>query len=126
MQEINFQDGVNNALDALLNNRLALLCGAGLSMAAPSSIPGAEQLAESAKEKYDATYGATRHPLPSSIDEQAQFFYERGELYTVYLHTYIDRDAFSAQPNSGHFAVADLMLVKGLTTTVSTNVDTLI
>lgn len=126
MKEIASQDGVDTALDALLHNRLTLLCGAGLSMAEPSSIPSAQQLAESAKDKYDATYGATRPPLPSSIDEQAQFFFERDELYTVYLNTYIDRDAFSARPNSGHFAVADLMLVRGITTTVSTNVDTLI
>ena len=95
-------------------------------MAAPSSIPSAAQLAEKAKAKYDATYGAERAPLPESIEDQAQFFFKKGELATVYLRTYIDQDAFSAQPNSGHMSIADLMLIQGIMTTVSTNVDTLI
>ena len=95
-------------------------------MAAPSSIPSAAQLAHSAKEKYDATFGSTRPPLPEAIEDQAQFFFNQDELYTVYLRTYIDRDAFSGWPNSGHFSVADLMLTGGIKTTVSTNVDTLI
>ena len=95
-------------------------------MAEPSSIPSAAKLAERAKEKYDGTYGAARAPLPVTIDEQAQFFFERGELLTVYLRTYVDQDAFSAQPNSGHLSVADLMLIQGISTTVSTNVDALI
>ena len=126
MDEIGIQDGIDQALDSLLNERLALLCGAGLSMAAPSSIPSAAQLAGRAKAKYDATYGADRAPLATSIEEQAQFFFQRNELDTVYLRTYVDQDAFSAQPNSGHMSIADLMLIQGISTTVSTNVDTLI
>ncbi len=50
----------------------------------------------------------------------------RGGLATVYLRTYIDQDAFAAEPNSGHFATADLLLTGAITTAVSTNVDTLI
>lgn len=126
MDEISFRDGIDQVLDSLLSERLALLCGAGLSMAAPSLIPSAAKLAEKAKEKYDATYGIDRAPLSESIDEQAQFFFERGELETVYLRTYVDADAFSAHPNSGHVSIADLMLTQGISTTVSTNVDTLI
>ena len=126
MNEICLQAGIERALDALLAERLALICGAGLSMAAPSSIPGAAVLAESAKEKYDATFGADRPPLPVSIDDQAQFFFERRELATVYLRSYIDQDIFATHPNAGHFAIADLMLIRGITTAVSTNVDTLI
>lgn len=126
MNEIDLDAGVEKALDALLADRLTLLSGAGLSMAAPSSLPSAAALAWQAKQKYDATYGADRAPLPESIDEQAEFFFQRGELATGYLRTYIDRDAFSAEPNSGHFATADLLLTGAITTAVSTNVDTLI
>ena len=126
MNEINFQTGIEIVLDLLLTDRLAFLCGAGLSMAAPSNIPSAAELAERAKKKYDATYGDSRLALPSTIDEQTQFFFERGELDTVYLRTYVDHDTFAAQPNLGHFAVADLMLICGIKTAVSTNVDTLI
>jgi hypothetical protein len=126
MDEIDLQTGVAKALDALFADRLALLCGAGLSMAMPSSLPSAAALAWKAKQKYDATYGAERDPLPASIDDQAEFFFDRGELATVYLRTYVDHDAFAAEPNSGHFAAADLLLTGAITTAVSTNVDTLI
>lgn len=126
MNEIDLQSGVGMALDALFAERLALLCGAGLSMAAPSSLPSAAALAWTAKRKYDATYGADRDPLPDSIDGQAEFFFQRGELATVYLRTYIDGNAFAAEPNSGHFSAADLLLTGAITMAVSTNVDTLI
>ena len=95
-------------------------------MAEPSSIPSAAQLAASAKQKYDAYFGAERPPLPESIDDQAKFFFARGELSTVYLRTYVDSHAFSSKPNPGHYAIADLLLVRGISTAVSTNVDMLI
>lgn len=126
MVEIDLKTGVEKALDALFADRLALLCGAGLSMAAPSSLPSATELARKAKQKYDATYGVNRAPLPDSINDQAEFFFQRGELASVYLRTYVDRDAFAAEPNRGHIAAADLLLTGAITTAVSTNVDCLI
>ena len=126
MDEIGLEIGVQKALDALYAGRLALLCGAGLSMAPPSSLPSAAVLAHKAKAKYDATFGATRPPLAVSIDDQAQFFFEQRELNTVYLRTYVNRHDFAAPPNPGHFAIADFLINTGITTAVSTNVDTLI
>lgn len=126
MDVIDLQAGIEKALDALFADRLALLCGAGLSMAAPSSVPSAAALAWNAKQKYDATHGAARPPLANSIDDQAEFFFQRGELANVYLKSYIDHDAFAGVPNDGHFAAADLLLSGGIGTAISTNVDTLI
>ena len=114
MNVSSLNSGIDNALDALLADRLALLCGAGLSMATPSSIPGAAALAARAKEIHDSTHGTERTPLPQSIEAQTQFFFDRDELATVYLRTYIDHNAFAAPPNAGHFAVADLMLIRGI------------
>lgn len=125
-EEISLDEGVADTLVSLLNDRLAVLAGAGLSMAAPSSLPSAAALAAQAKAKYDATYPPGHAPLSSDIEEQAEYFYQRGELATVYLRTLIDKDAFAGRPNEGHYALADLLLVKGIQTAVTTNVDSLI
>jgi|GEM_PF-567937 len=113
------------ALDGILNNRLVLLAGAGLSMAAPSNLPSAAKIAQDAKTEYDARYGGIRPPLPLAIEEQANQFFDAGEL-GVYLKEYVDQDVFAAQPNAGHVAVADLLLSQGLQAAVTTNVDILI
>lgn len=110
MNPIAFEDAVELALDAVLNQRLALLIGAGLSMAPPSNLPSAWTLADKAKRKYDAQYGTTRPPLSENIDEQAEFFFQRGELTTVYLASLIDRNAFAGPTNAGHRAIADMLL----------------
>lgn len=95
-------------------------------MAPPSSVQSAVAIAAAAKARYDATFGMTRPPLPPNIDEQAEFFFRRGELATVYLRTYVDPNAFAKPPNEGHYAAADLLLVQGIQTAATTNVDTLI
>src|SRR5262249_9048030 len=126
MEELAFNDGVAAALDSLLSDRLTLLVGAGLSMAPPSSLPSAATIAARAKLKYDAIYGATRPPMSAGVEEQAEFFFQRGELATVYFRTLIDQNAFASPPNEGHYAAADLLLVRAIQTAVTTNVDTLI
>jgi hypothetical protein len=126
LREIDLEEGIRIALDALHADRLAVLCGAGLSMASPSNLPSAAQLASEAKRKYDSTSGATRDPLPPGIEEQAEFFFQRDELGTIYLRTLIDAHTFAGPPNPCHTAVADLLLVHAIQTAVSTNVDTLI
>src|SRR3546814_7383362 len=85
MQQIDFDTGVQVALDSLLAERLALLAGAGLSMAPPSSLPSAATIAAEAKRKYDAIHGIGRAPLSPDIEQQAEFFFQRGELASVYL-----------------------------------------
>jgi hypothetical protein len=120
------EEGVDLALDSLLAERLAIFAGAGLSMAPPSNLPSAWTLAQKAKQKYTAQYGGARPPLSDNIEEQAEYFFQRGELPTVYLATLIDRNAFASRPNEGHYAIADLMLSRALQTVVTTNVDTLV
>ena len=126
MENNNFDEGVQLAFDAIVEDRLALICGAGLSMADPSNIPSAWSVAASAKQKYDAIYGIEADPLSEDIEEQAEFFHGQGRLSTIYLTKLVDIDTFSAPPNAGHFAVADFLLTKTAQIAVSTNVDALI
>lgn len=126
MQQIDFDCGVESTLDSLLSERLTLLAGAGLSMGSPSSLPSAANIAADAKRKYDAIYGAGRAPLSSNIEEQTEFFFQRNELASVYFRTLIDPNVFAAPPNEGHFAVADLLMIQGIQTAITTNVDVLI
>lgn len=125
MTPVTIDTAIQTALDGILNNRLVLIAGAGLSMAAPSNLPSAAKIALDAKTEYDARYGGIRPPLSEKIEEQAEMFFNAGEL-GVYLKEYVDQDVFAAQPNAGHIAVADLLLSHGLQAAVTTNVDILI
>lgn len=126
LEEIDLQTGLQIALDAIENGRLALICGAGLSMSPPSNILSAQALADRAKIKYDATHGVGIDPLPGAIEEQAAFFNQTNRLADYYFRTLIGPHAFSAEPNLAHFAVADLLLTRAADIAVSTNVDRLI
>jgi hypothetical protein len=126
MNPIDMDAAVASALQNLLNGRLALLAGAGLSMAPPSGLPSAWTLANKAKRKYDARYAGVLPPLPALIEEQAELFFQAGQLGSVYLTEYIDHSAFAGAPNPGHFAVADLLLAGAFRMAITTNVDQLI
>ncbi len=126
MNELEFDAGVEKMLESLLAGRLVLLAGAGLSMAPPSNLPSAWTIAQEAKRRYDRTHGMTRAPLSENVEEQAEYFFARGELDAVYFRTLIDAHAFAGNPNEGHIAIADLMFTGAIKSTVTTNVDVLI
>ncbi|HET6238296.1 MAG TPA: hypothetical protein VFE41_25575, partial [Acetobacteraceae bacterium] len=98
MKPVTTERAIEIALDGVLNNRLVVIAGAGLSMAPPSNLPGAAAIAAHAKAEYDARYGATRPPLATGIEDQAQFFFVKGEL-GVYLKEFVDQDVFAGRPN---------------------------
>ena len=126
MNPIDMDSAITAALQNLLHGRLALLAGAGLSMAPPSRLPSAWVLADRAKKKYDAFFHGMVDPLPEAIEEQAELFFQKGQLGSVYLTEYIDPSAFAGAPNPGHFAVADLLLAGAFRMAITTNVDQLI
>lgn len=125
MDVVNLDVALDLALDGILNNRLVLIAGAGLSMAPPSNLPSAATIAGDAKAEYDARYGGLRPALPPGIEDQAEFFFARHEL-GVYLKEFVDPDVFAGEPNAGHIAAADFLLSHGLQAIVTTNVDILI
>lgn len=126
MQEISIDEGISRATTSLLTDRLALLAGAGLSMAPPSSLPSAATISQSAKQKHDAMFCPDQPPLSDDIEAQAQHFFERDQLATVYFRSLIDQDAFAGPPNPGHYGIADLLLVRAIQPAITTNVDTMI
>jgi hypothetical protein len=71
-------------------------------------------------------YGTSRPQLSDDIEEQADFFFQRGQLPTLFLRSLIDPNTFAGPPNPGHTAIADLLLVGGIQTAITTNVDFMI
>jgi hypothetical protein len=121
---VDIGEAIDMAFHSLLGERLAFLCGAGLSMAPPSSLPSAGHLAHSIKDEYNSIMPG--NPLTDDIEEQAAYFYDLGTFPTVFIRRLIDPHVFSGRPNAGHFAVADLLLTNSADLTVSANVDAMI
>ena len=74
LDEISVDEGIARALTSLLVDRLALLAGAGLSMAPPSSLPSAATLAQLAKQKHDAMFCPGEPPLSTDIFDRHKGF----------------------------------------------------
>jgi hypothetical protein len=124
LDAIAVEEAVDLAFHSLLADRLAFLCGAGLSMAAPSNLPSAAELAALIQAKYNATVAG--NPLTADIEQQADYFWARGEFETVFIRTVIDQNVFASRPNAAHFAIADFLLTNAADFAVSANVDELI
>jgi hypothetical protein len=107
--------------------RLVVVCGAGLSMAAPSSLPAAWRVAEASFDKYaletdPACDPAMRHDLEAF----AQHFVGLHALQSVFIESLVPWQMFVKPPNAGHAAVADFLVTRAATAALSANYDTLI
>lgn len=112
---------------SLSANRLSVLCGAGLSMAPPSRIPGAAKVAEMCAEKYRAETGT---PLPDDIahdlEKMAVHFRRSGQFEALFVHSLVPWALFNRDPNCGHEAVADFLACHAIREAVTTNYDRLV
>lgn len=124
LESVALDEAIDLAFHSLIADRLAFLCGAGLSMAHPSSLPSAAALAADIQARYNAKVPG--NPLTANIEEQAEYFWNRGELATVFIRSLIDQHIFSGRPNAAHFAVADFLLTNAADFAVSANVDGMI
>lgn len=112
---------------AIAQDRLVALCGAGLSMAAPSSVPSACSLAAQCSARYQLETG---QQVPADIAEDlerlsASFFLQPG-LFRLFLTKLVDWSPFLGTHNSGHECIGDFLLSGGLDFAATTNVDELI
>jgi hypothetical protein len=112
-------------LGSIEANRLVLLCGAGLSIPAPSNLMSAVAVSRSCYDKYHAIQ-ALPAPMRDDIDQLAGHFHANHEFQTVFLSGLVPWDALVGVPNEGHEAIADFLISKAVYAALSANFDPLI
>lgn len=107
--------------------RLVVVCGAGLSMAAPSNLPPAWRVAEACFDKYAVETDPACDPgMRHNLEALAQHFVDLHTLETVFIESLVPWKDFVRPPNAGHAAVADFLVTRAATAALSANYDILI
>ena len=107
--------------------RLLVVCGAGLSMAPPSSLPSALTVAERCFEKYRLESDPDCDPaLRNNLEALAEHFAGLDTLQSVFIEHLVPWNAFMRQPNTGHAAIADFLITRAAVAGISSNYDVLI
>jgi hypothetical protein len=124
------------ALEALLKSallgsiaagRLAVMCGAGLSMARPSNIPSAKAVAQKCFDTYRARIDPNIDPaIRDDLEAVAEYAKAHVDFRAVFIKTIVPWDAFSTPPNQGHQAVADFVLTRASAACLTANYDILV
>lgn len=108
-------------------SRLVILCGAGLSMAPPSSLPSAWQVAGMCFDEYQLTSDPLINPaLRDDLEALAEHFVSLNTLKTVFIEHLVPWKEFERPPNPGHAAIADFLITKTVVAGLSSNYDKLI
>lgn len=114
-------------LTSIETGRLVIVCGAGLSMALPSALPNARNVANSCYAKY--TSGAIQQCPPAlrdNLEELAEYFLGRNQFHSIFIPHLVPWEDFARPPNTGHAAIADFLLTGTVSAAVSANFDSLI
>lgn len=114
-------------LASMLAGRLVVVCGAGLSMAAPSSLPAAWRVAQDCFDNYQVNVDPDINPdLRHDLEALAQHFVDLGTLESVFIQALVPWGDFVRPPNAGHAAIADFLVTKAAAAALSANYDMLI
>lgn len=114
-------------LEAIAADRLLVLCGAGLSMAAPSDLPSAAAVARICADKYLARTGMSLDAdLSGDLARMSLHFHERGRFQNFFIAELVPWDRFNGVPNEGHEAIADFLACGVLVGVSTTNFDSLV
>jgi len=107
--------------------RLLVVCGAGLSMAPPSSLPSARTVAERCFDKYHLESDPQCDlALRANLEALAEHFAGLNTLQTVFIEHLVPWAAFMRPSNTGHAAIADFLITRAAAAGISSNYDTLI
>lgn len=103
-------------------DRLAILCGAGLSMASPTELPSARELAGICARKYQLLTG-TELPIDvqGNLERTADHFLSLGRFREML--SFVPWERFYRRPNSGHTAISDFLCCGAVRLAASTNYD---
>lgn len=107
--------------------RLLVVCGAGLSMAAPSSLPSARAVAERCFDKYRLESDPNCDiALRSDLEALAEHFAGMNTLQSVLIEHLVPWQAFVRPSNAGHAAIADFLITRAAIAGISSIYDALI
>lgn len=112
-------------LAAMNSGRLAVFAGAGLSMAAPSSLPSAGSLSMRIADEYRLRTSVSLPASLSKLEDLVKFLSDGGN-FGFLIQSLIDWKRFRGTPNAGHFAIADLLGCDAISFAVTTNYDELV
>jgi len=114
-------------LVSIQQDKLVFLCGAGLSMALPSHVPSATELAEHCSQEYERR--ALPPPLPAAartdLEKLARFFLANEQLGFL-IDELVQWDRFCGDSNSGHETIADFVTCGASFCAITANFDILI
>lgn len=107
--------------------RLLVLCGAGLSMAPPSTLPSARRVAEMCFDAYALKVDPTINPaLRQDLEALAEYFAGLNTLKAQFIENLVPWIEFERPSNPGHAAIADFLIAKAVVAGLSSNYDKLI
>lgn len=115
----------NRLVDALETKTLVVLCGAGLSMSVPSSLPSAKRVAEMCWDEWNAVH-ALDPALRHDIEGLAHHFWSAGNFDSIFIRKLVPWGDLTGRPNRGHAAVCDFLITRSAVACLSTNFDALI
>ncbi len=115
---------VTRLLGATETDSLLFLCGAGLSVAPPSSLPLAATVSRACYDKWIHTE-VLSPALRDNVDQLAGHFYARGDFTNIFIQL-VPWNDLVGPPNNGHAAIADLLIARAAHAALSANVDSMI
>lgn len=114
-------------LGSIAAGRLAIICGAGLSMASPSNLPSARAVSRICFDRYQDRIDPGIDPaIRDNLEAVAEYAKAHVDLGTVFIKTIVPWEQFSRAPNPGHEAVADLTITQACAAALTSNYDNLI